>query len=404
MAARALTDIEVKSLKSEGGKRAIVYDAKARGLCLRVSGETRSWSFVYRPKGSSKQKRYTIGDYPAWSLRDAREKAWKLRQRVQEGGDPVLEEKTRRDALTVAGLIDRFMENYARAKLRSADEYLQLLQKDVIPKMGERRAGEVSRPEVGVLLDDIAKRAPTVANRVMNVLSSVYSWAVSEGLVPENPVRGLKKRTIEVPKERFLEEDEIKALWHAADGVGAGYRDAIRLVLLTGQRPGECAGIRREEVDLAKATWTLPPERTKNKRSHSIPLVGEAREIVARLCEGTKSGPMIATPRGKVPTSQDLAKAFGRLRPVLKSPATAHDLRRTAATILERLEVDRMTVAYILNHASTTRATVTGSTYSQHDYMPQKRRALVLLDDFIEASVTGRATGENVIMLAGDRR
>lgn len=388
LAARALTDIEVKSLKSEGGKRTIVYDAKARGLCLRVSSETRSWSFVYRPKGSSKQKRFTIGDYPAWSLRDAREKAWKLRQRVQDGGDPVLEEKTRRDALTVEGLIDRFMANYARAKLRSADEYLQLLQKDVIPKMGERRAGEVSRPEVGVLLDDIAKRAPTVANRVMNVLSSVYSWAVSEGLVSENPVRGLKKRTIEVPKERFLDDEEIKALWRAADFAGAGYRDAVRLILLTGQRPGECAGIRREEVDLAKAIWTLPPERTKNKRPHSIPLVGEAREIVARLCEGTKTGPMIATPRGKVPTSQDLAKAFERLRPVLKSPATAHDLRRTAATILERLEVDRMTVAYILNHASTTRATVTGSTYSQHDYLPQKRRALEALDAFVVQTVS----------------
>jgi len=385
LAARALTDIEVKSLKSEGGKRAIVYDAKARGLCLRVSGETRSWSFVYRPKGSSKQKRYTIGDYPAWSLRDAREKAWKLRQRVQDGGDPVLEEKTRRDALTVAGLIERFMENYARAKLRSADEYLQLLQKDVIPKLGDRRAGEVSRPEVGVLLDDIAKRAPTVSNRVLNVLSSVYSWAVSEGLVAENPVRGLKKRTLEVPKDRFLDDEEIRTLWHAADGAGAGYRDAIRLILLTGQRPGECAGIRREEVDLARAVWTLPPERTKNKRPHSIPLVGAAFEIVKRLCEGTKGGPMLATPRGKEPTSQDLAKAFERLRPVLKSPATAHDLRRTAATILERLEIDRMTVAHILNHASTTRATVTGSTYSQHDYMPQKRRALSALDQNIAA-------------------
>ncbi|MFN3499590.1 MAG: tyrosine-type recombinase/integrase, partial [Pannonibacter indicus] len=328
MAARTLTDVEVKSLRAEAGKRATVYDAKARGLCLRISGETRSWSFVYRPKGATKQRRYTIGDYPAWSLRDAREKAWRLRQRVQDGGDPVLEEKTRRDSLTVEGMIDRFMTNYARAKLRSADEYLQLLQKDVIPRMGERRAQDITRPEVGVLLDDVAKRAPTVANRVMNVLSSVFSWAVSEGLVGDNPVRGLKKRTVEVPKERFLADAEIKALWQATDRAGAGYRDAIRLILLTGQRPGECAGICREEVDLAKAIWTLPPERTKNKRAHSVPLVGEALAIVERLAGAVRRGPMIQTPRGKVPSSQDLAKAFERLRAVLDQPATAHDLRR----------------------------------------------------------------------------
>ncbi len=275
------------------------------------------------------------------------------------------------------------MENYAKAKLRSAGEYMQLLQKDVVPKMGERKAAEVTRPQIGVLLDDIAKRAPTVANRVMNVLSSVYAWGVSEGLVNDNPVRGLKKRAVEVPKERFLSDDEIKTLWAATASAGEGYRDAIRLILLTGQRPGECAGIRREEVDLSKGVWLLPPERTKNKRPHAIPLVGEALKIVARLAAGTKSGAMIRTPRGNEPTAQDLAKAFERLRSTLATPATAHDLRRTAATILERLEVDRMTVAYILNHASTTRATVTGSTYSQHDYMPQKRRALEALDAFV---------------------
>ncbi len=85
MPARVLTDVEVKGLKAPDGRRLIVYDAKARGLCLRISAGTRSWSFVYRPKGETKQKRFTIGDYPAWSLRDAREKAWKLRQRFKTG-------------------------------------------------------------------------------------------------------------------------------------------------------------------------------------------------------------------------------------------------------------------------------------------------------------------------------
>lgn len=95
--ARVLTDVEVRGLKAEPEQRLVVYDAKARGLCLRVTPRTKSWSFIYRPKGGVKQRRYTIGDYPAWSLSAARDKALALRRTVQDGGDPVADAKTRRE-------------------------------------------------------------------------------------------------------------------------------------------------------------------------------------------------------------------------------------------------------------------------------------------------------------------
>src|SRR4051794_32352637 len=195
MPARSLTDAEVRSLKAGPDQRLVVYDAKARGLCLRVTARTRSWSFIYRPKGGAKQKRFTIGDYPAWSLSAAREKALTLRRLVQDGGDPVVNGKTRREALTVAALVERFIERHAKAKLRSWRDYDGLLKRDVVPVLGHRLAGEVSRAEVADLLDKIAMRAPYVSNRVLATLSSVFSWAVSEGLAGANPVRGLKKRT-----------------------------------------------------------------------------------------------------------------------------------------------------------------------------------------------------------------
>src|SRR5215211_3149497 len=112
MPARSLTDVEIRSLRAAPGQRLIVYDAKARGLCLRVTSGAKSWSFIYRPKGSPRQRRYTIGDYPAWSLAAAREKALALRQQVQDGSDPLVAVRTQRDALTVAGLIDRFLTRY----------------------------------------------------------------------------------------------------------------------------------------------------------------------------------------------------------------------------------------------------------------------------------------------------
>lgn len=398
MAGKALTDVEVRGLKAEPGKRLVIYDAKARGLCLRVSASTKSWSFIYRPKGDLRQKRYTLGDYPAWSLADARDKALALRRRVQDGGDPVLEAKVRRDALTFGKLVDRYMGSHGK-RLRSAREYQQLLDKDVISVIGDRRVDEISRPEIALIIDDVAKRAPVVANRVMNVISSVFSWAVSEGLAKENPVRGLKKRTKEAPKERYLSDDEIRLLWAGLDTTAPLYKDAVRLILLTACRPGEVVGIERGEVDLDKGLWRIPAERVKTKTAHTVPLVGEALAIVTRLCQGKRAGPLFSTTKGKTPTSQDLAKAFERSRTVLPEPATPHDLRRTAATIMGRLGIDRLTIAYVLNHGSTIRATVTGSTYDRHDYMPQKRRALEALDATIATVLTGQPPAENVVSM-----
>jgi len=394
MPARALTDVEVRSLKAGPDQRLVVYDQKARGLCLRITARTKSWSFIYRPKGRAQQKRYTIGDYPAWSLSEARNKALALRRQVQDGGDPVAEGRASRDTLTVARFVSK-----SKSRLRSWQTYESLLKRDVLPVMGDRPAGAVARAEVANLLDKVAERAPVVANREQNTLSSVFSWAVSEGLVLTNPVLGLRKRHNEVPKERVLSDGEIRTLWHATAVMGPAFRDILRLILLTGQRPGEVAGIRGGEVNFEHALWTLPPERVKNKRRHLVPLTGEALTIIRKRGEGAGSGPLFITPRGHTPTSQDVAKAFERLRQdgVFETPATPHDLRRTAATLMGRLEIDQMTIARVLNHASTTKATVTGSTFDRHTYEPQMRRALQALDAEIGRIVSGVQPPHNVL-------
>lgn len=402
MPARALTDVEIRSLRAAPGQRLIVYDAKARGLCLRITSGAKSWSFIYRPKGSPRQRRYTIGDYPAWSLSAAREKALALRRQVQDGGDPLVAAKTSRDALTVAGLVDRFLNRYAKAKLRSWRDYEAVLRRDVLPVLGDRRADALTRAEVADLLDRVAMRAPVMANRLQNTLSSVFSWALSEGLVEANPVTGLRKRTKEVAKKRVLADEELHCFWQATERAAPAFRDTLRLILLTGQRPGECAGIRAEEVDLAAGLWTIPAGRTKNKIEHTVPLVGQALAIVARLAHARPAGSLIVTPRGKELTSQNLAKAMEGLREGLfAEPVTPHDLRRTAATLMGRLEIDQMTIGRVLNHASTTKATVTGAVYDRYSYIPQKRRALEALAGEIARVITGLAGQPNVVALPG---
>ena len=118
-------------------------DAKARGLCLRVTARTKSWSFIYRPSGSQRQRRYTIGDYPAWSLSAAREKALSASvTRCRMGATPVGEtEKQRREALTVAAMIDRFIDEGQKKLAIMAEPMRGLLRRDVIPAIGDRPAG-----------------------------------------------------------------------------------------------------------------------------------------------------------------------------------------------------------------------------------------------------------------------
>ena len=185
------------------------------------------------------------------------------------------------------------------------------------------------------------------------------------------------------------------------------YRDALRLVLLTGQRPGEVVGIRAEEVDIAKAIWRIPASRVKNKRDHIVPLTSSTLFLLEPLLKGQQSGPLMRTPRGHAATNVSLSKAFSSLRArgfLQDVKATPHDLRRTAATLMGRLDIDQMTIARVLNHVSTTKPTVTGSTYDRYTYEPQMRRALAALDAHIRYIVGADPTAGNVVTLAGHRQ
>ncbi len=400
MAARRITDRLIASLKAEQGSRLEILDSEATGLCLRVmpSG-VKSWSFLFRAVPGGPKKRLTIGDYPAWSLADARKRALALRKGVQDGVDPVVEKKRTRGELTFAKLLERFIA-HAKPRLRSWADYEALLNRNVVPKLGDRRATDVQRTDIANLLDEIAAAAPVTSNRVQAVLSSAFTWATNEGLILANPIVRLSKRAIEKPKERVLSDEEVSRLWRGLDDMAAAYRDALRLVLLTGQRPGECAGIRAEEVDLKDGVWTIPAERAKNKRAHGVPLVGEALAIVRRLKGTTATGALIITPRGAELTPQNLAKAFERLpNGTLGTPATPHDLRRTAATLMARLGIDRFHVAAVLNHSGTTKATVTGAVYDQHSYLPEKKRALEALGAEVARLVAGVEKPINVVAM-----
>jgi integrase len=165
---------------------------------------------------------------------------------------------------------------------------------------------------------------------------------------------------------------------------------ALRLVLLTGCRPGEAAGIARSELaDIdrpGKAAWLLPADRAKNGRAHLIPLSDTARVAVLSANELIADSEKYLFPspveRGGPISGHALTVAMRRMSkkiegPALKTwkvdPPSPHDLRRTVATRLSQLGVPLEDVAAILNHV---RGDVTGRHYDQYQRAPEKRRAL----------------------------
>ena len=193
MATMVLTEAFLRAVKP-GENRAEYWDAKVSGLCLRITPNgVRSWTFRYRPKGSTSFKRLALGYYPDVGLALARERTEAQRVSVAGGGDPQGElrfhkEKSAR-ALTFDALADAYIERYAKVHKSSWRQDELLLAAHVRPSWGERKAGKITRADAAALLDEIARRAPTSANRTQSILSKIFNWAIESGHLEFKPRR-----------------------------------------------------------------------------------------------------------------------------------------------------------------------------------------------------------------------
>jgi integrase len=220
---------------------------------------------------TGKRRRLTIGSYPAWTLADARVRARELRRTVEDGGDSIDDAKAKARRLTVAQLVERYLAVIEKTH-RDHKRVRRSIERDVLLVLGDRPAEDIKRRDIISILDAIVRRgAPVHANRVRSMLSAMWSWAISEDLVDVevNPASNIKKRVEEHPGTRWLNADEIKCLGSHLERLPEAKRDALKLILLTGQRPGEVVGIGVARIaDLAAieiyerwATWAAAPSQ-----------------------------------------------------------------------------------------------------------------------------------------------
>ena len=278
----------------------------------------------------------------------------------------------------------------------------RIVVKEILPAFRGRRLSEIKRPDVIEWLDAIVDRgAPISANRALAWLKGLCNFAVERGVLDVSPIAGIKPPAAEMARDRVLSDDELKAVWEAADALEPVYAGFIKLLILTGQRLREVSELRWVEIDLENRIWTLPAARAKNSIEHSIPLSDQIIEILKALPR-IAGGDFVFTINGRNPIrgTHTVKRRIDKLGPPTP-PWVLHDIRRTVASGMARLGINLPVIEKLLNHVSGSFAGIVG-VYQRHSFADEKRAAMAAWARHIQAIVSGEAAG-NIVELAKAR-
>jgi len=283
-----LTESCLKNLEPRA-RRYRVGDDKVTGFGVRVYPNG-TMVFRFECQLGRRQISVRIGEWPAWSVTAARERARELRRMVDLGRDPT-EERNRKNGAMVTDLIRRYEEEHLPYLApRNASDQRSMLRRYVAPRWGRRRVREIEPRDVNKLLTMIAegtvdpkKKArpkPVRANRTGEVLRKMFNLAIEWKMRKDNPASAFHRR-LEQERERFLTRDELARLASVLDAdpddrtVGI-----IRTCLLTGARLGEVRCSRFEHFNLEQMTWIKPASMTKQRKIHRLPISEQVAAIV----------------------------------------------------------------------------------------------------------------------------
>lgn len=389
---------------------------------------TKVFFYVYTFDG--KYRYLNLGKYPACTLADARRKHREARRKLDKGINPLAEKEEakieRLKTPTVAELIKEYMEKHAKPHKKDWKKDECSLNNDVLPAWGNRKASDIKKRDVILLLESIVERgAPIQSNNVLAVARKMFNFAIERDMLEYSPFIGIKALGPKVVRKRFLSENEIKTVWDTIgkSGMTSEMRRALKLILVTAQRPGEVIGMHRREIN--GHWWLIPADRAKNGREHLVYLTDLALELIgdkdgyifesprdAKIIDGASityipkpidANAIASAVRSNCPT--DCCYDFdcctneeckddnrrcdekNRLGVLFFRP---HDLRRTANTHMARLRVPLEHREAILNHS---RGTLDG-TYNLHDYQDEKRRGMERLGRELERIISGLVSGK----------
>ncbi|MBA3999373.1 MAG: hypothetical protein C0461_02150 [Brevundimonas sp.] len=411
------------------GRVMILNDDLVPGFMLRVSKRQSTYYVVTRVKGCPGQIRRSLGTTRNTELGIAREAARRIIENAQKGIPPEGETvDSSGSADTFRSVVETYFQDTLRtggAKLRTKDAMQAMINRDLTEWL-DRPIDSITAREVSDLVYRKAQTAPMSANRLTSLIKKIMRWAKRRHIITFNPAADVEKPSEEQSRDRYLTDEEIQLIWDAADRVGDPYGRLVQMALVTGQRRGEVAGMRRSELGLLEQrdgrtgetrtieAWLLPAERTKRQVAHAVPLSPLAKRLIygaPKLVEDDKPFDYIFAsglagdqpPSGWSKYARRLDKEIGEaIARAMHEPYDKkkhvmpgwhlHDLRRTMATHMEMLGVDRRVISRLLNHSEGDKSVT--AIYARYRFDAEAAEAMDLWCAKIE-----RLTGANIVAI-----
>lgn len=386
-AAVVLNDMVLKNLPAPPSGKVQYADGKVSGFGVRVyyTGQ-KVFYLSYRFNGQP--RRLMLGAYPDKKLAAARGDAINAISLLNKGIDPQSSDAAQDSDLpkqpaqgpTFDTALTQFVSLYCAAhnKASTAAETKRLLNAVFMPVWKGRALSTLSKGDVLTILDERMERGtPSAAIHAYAAIRKFFNWCLERDLLTASPCINLKPPAKKKSRNRVLTDKELGTVWRSSRSEGYPFGTIVQLLSLTAQRRGEVAGMRWSEIDDKRAIWTIPPERTKNGKQHSVPLTPRARALLKLVPRF--EGDQVFPKRGK---PEEAYAGYSKGKRSLNADVgitdwTLHDLRRTAATRMAELGVAPHIVEKILNHTTGTFGGVAG-VYNRFEYQKEMRAALSL--------------------------
>lgn len=357
------------------------------------------YGLIYRVNGE--RKKLTLGSSKMLTLGKARALATRYRTSIEAGGDPhrdKLEKRRERDdlrgqkpveqLLDVEVLWEKYMQMVA-SQLRTRGEKNRVFRRYILPTVAGKCVTEITKGHALEIIDVlVSQEKRRMADRVRQEGAAFFQWLIERDHVDRNVFAGIRKACVgKSIRTRVLSDDEICAIWTASEPEGR-WGLWIKLLILTGGRNMEGRGARWSEFDLDARTWTIPAERYKNGRSHTVFLTDAMLALLAEVPRF--SGVDLLFPaigNDKQPMSGDQKvknRIDKRMRETMRKAGVTetenwclHDFRRTIATGLQRLGLRPDIADQVIGHVGSTRSGA-GVHYLHHGYDEERKEALTI--------------------------
>lgn len=360
-----ITDRAIKSLKPPAKGSKIYPDDNIPGFGARITSAG-ILSFVLNYYIHGRERRYTIGRYPEWTSEAARDEAIYWRRKIGKGADPLGIRHKDRTGPTVDDLADDYLEHHSRPQKRESSQKrdVELLDNRIRPALGAQKVNSVTRRDIERVKKSMSD-VPYQANRVLALLSKMFSLAVHWEWCDKNIVKGVP-RYPEEKRERFLNNTELSTLVNAfaaypvfttkageekVDARKEQSTNILRLLLLTGARRSEVMSAKWEQFDLEAGVWTKPSAHTKQKKTHRIPLSAPAVQLLTDIRKGGNGSSYVFP--GTTPNTHqtEIKGAWAAICKLAKiNNLRIHDLRHSYASQLASSGLSLPIIGALLGH------------------------------------------------------